>query len=111
MRNLINKFWEGKIKLWKSYWLIGELLNALVILIIFNIEINIYNNKPVEGIIPFLSFNNFNFFNRIILAIWTLFITIGIWRSAESYKGPLIWILITLILLSYRVFAIRIIFF
>ena len=28
MENLIRGFWKGEISLWKSYWLIGELLNA-----------------------------------------------------------------------------------
>ena len=37
--NIIKDFFEGKIKLWKSYWLVGELLNGIVLLVIFNLEI------------------------------------------------------------------------
>ena len=33
--NIIKDFFEGKIKLWKSYWLVGELLNGIVLLVIF----------------------------------------------------------------------------
>ena len=36
---LIKNFFEGKIQLWKSYWLVGELLNGIVLLILFNLEI------------------------------------------------------------------------
>ena len=37
--NIIKDFFEGKIKLWKSYWLVGELLNGIVLLIIFNLSL------------------------------------------------------------------------
>ena len=39
MENLITKFWNGKVPLWKSYWLVGELLNAIFMLSII-IEIS-----------------------------------------------------------------------
>ena len=111
MEKVVKKFWFGQITLWKSYWLVGELLNALTILILFNIEIRIFNNNLITNLIPFISFNNFSFFSKLILISWTLFITIGIWRSAENYKGPFPWIALTLIFLSYRLFSVRIIFF
>ena len=31
-----------------------------------------------------------------------VFITVGIWRSAENYKGSIIWIVATFLFLSYR---------
>jgi len=37
MSNFIINFWYGRIPLWKSYWLIGELINSLVLLLIYNI--------------------------------------------------------------------------
>ena len=110
MEKVVKKFWNGEIVLWKSYWLVGEILNAIVILIIFNIEIRIFKNDLLGNLLPFLSFNNFNFINKLILIFWTLFITIGIWRSAEKYKGPFILITLTLIFLSYRLFGLRLIF-
>ena len=39
---MLYSFWYGRVSLWKSYWLIGELLNALVILAIINLEIYIF---------------------------------------------------------------------
>ena len=44
-KSLLYNFWLGKIRLWKSYWIVGELINALIILLIFNIEINYFKNK------------------------------------------------------------------
>ena len=111
MQNLLYNFWYGKITLWKSYWIVGELINALILLLIFNIDITYFNNIIISNQHPFFSFDNFHFFNKIILMIWTTFITVGIWRSAENYKGNFIWIILTLIFLSYRIFTLRLIFF
>ena len=110
MKNITKNFWNGKISLWKSYWLVGELLNGIIILIIINFEITFFNNN-IENQFPIFSFEDFNLFSKVIIVFWTIFITVGIWRSAENYKGNLIWIILSLILLSYRVFSLRIIFF
>lgn len=107
MKNIIIHFWNGKISLWKSYWIIGELLNALVFLLLYNIEARIFENKLVYDQFPLIFINNFSFISKIFLFIWTIFITVGIWRSAENYKGRIIWIILTMILLSYRIFALR----
>ena len=111
MQKIINDFWNGKITLWRSYWLVGELLNALFILVVFNFEIYLFGNNQFSNSLPFLDFSNFSFFSKIALIIWTIFITVGIWRSAENYKGNIIWILGTFLFLSYRVFSLRLIFF
>ena len=111
MKSLLYNFWFGKITLWKSYWIVGELINALIIFLIFNIEINYFNNINIYNQLPFIYFDNFHFFNKIILIIWTIYITVGIWRSAEKYKGSFIWVVLTLIFLSYRIFTLRLIFF
>ena len=111
MQNLLYNFWYGKITLWKSYWIVGELINVLIIFLIFNIEINYFNNINIYNQLPFINFDNFHFFNKIILIIWTIYITVGIWRSAEKYKGSFIWVVLTLIFLSYRIFTLRLIFF
>jgi hypothetical protein len=110
MEKLISKFWRGEVTLWKSYWLVGELFNALFILAIFNFEIFFFNNQ-FSNSLPFINFNNFNLLSKSVLIIWTIFITVGIWRSAEKYRGSLFWIICVLLFLSYRVFTLRLIFF
>jgi hypothetical protein len=104
-------FWYGKISLWKSYWLVGELLNALILLLIFNIEIYFFKNSNLVQSLPFLHFNSFNILSKILFISWTIYITVGIWRSAENYKGNFIWIVLTLIILSYRLFTLRLVLF
>ena len=110
MEKIINKFWRGKITLWRSYWLVGELLNALFILVVFNFEIYLFGNQ-FSNSLPFLDFTNFSIFSKVTLVIWTIFITVGIWRSAENYKGNIIWVIATFLFLSYRIFSLRLIFF
>ena len=109
--NLIKDFFDGEIKLWKSYWLVGELLNGLVLLIIFNLEIYFFNTSSSVAQIPFLNFSNLTILSKIIIFFWTIFISIGIWRSAENYKGSLIWIILTFIIVAYRCYSLRLIFF
>ena len=95
---IIKDFFDGKIKLWKSYWLVGELLNGLVLLIIFNLEIYFFKSSSLITQIPFLNFSNLSFLSKIIIFIWTIFISIGIWKSAENYKGNIIWIFLTFLI-------------
>ena len=109
--NLVKEFFEGRIKLWKSYWLVGELLNGFVLLIIFNLEIYFLNTNSSVSQIPFLNFSNLSILSKITIFIWTIFISIGIWKSAENYKGSIIWIILTFIIVSYRCYSLRLIFF
>ena len=108
---LIKNFFEGKIQLWKSYWLVGELLNGIVLLILFNLEIFFFNTNNSVSQIPFLNFSNLTLFSKVVIFSWTIFISIGIWRSAENYKGNIIWILLTFLIVSYRCYSLRLIFF
>ena len=111
MSNFIINFWYGRITLWKSYWLIGELINSLFLLLIYNIEIRLLDNLDLYDKILFLNFSNFTLISKFTLFLWTIFITVGIWRSAEAYTGKFIWVVLTLILLSYRIFTLRILFY
>ena len=110
-KQIVNDFWNGKIKLWKSYWLVGELLNGLVLLIIFNLEIYFFNTNSSVSQIPFLNFSNLTILSKTIIFLWTVFISVGIWRSAENYKGSIIWIILTFIIVAYRCYSLRLIFF
>ena len=111
MSNFIINFWYGRISLWKSYWLIGELINSLVLLLIYNIEIRLLDKLYLSNKLLFFNFTNFSLISKFTLFLWTIFITVGIWRSAEAYKGKFIWTVLTLILLSYRIFTLRILFY
>ena len=109
MNNYIINFWYGRTALWKAYWIVGELFNALFLVLIFNIEVRFFNNPTLYKNLPFLDFTSFSLITKFALLIWTIFITVGIWRSAEAYKGKIIWSVLTLLFLSYRLFTLRII--
>ena len=109
-KHIVSDFFNGEIKLWKSYWLVGELLNGLVLLIIFNLEIYFFNTNSSVSQIPFLNFSNLTILSKIIIFSWTIFISIGIWRAAENYKGSIIWIVLTFIIVAYRCYSLRLIF-
>ena len=110
-KQIVSDFWRGEVKLWKSYWLVGELLNGIVLLTIFNLEIYLFNTNSSVTQIPFLNFSNLTLLSKIIIFSWTIFISIGIWRSAENYKGSFIWIILTFIIVAYRCYSLRLIFF
>ena len=84
IEKILTNFWQGKIALWKSYWIVGELINSFIIIVIFNIEVKFLNNAKISEEVFFFSFNNFHFINKLFIILWTFFITIGIWKSAES---------------------------
>ena len=107
MINYIIDFWFGRISLWKSYWIMGELINALFIFALFNLEIRFFNNELFYNQFALFDFGNFTIISKIIIFFWTIFLTVGIWRSAEAYKGKFVWIFLTLLILSYRIFSIR----
>ena len=65
----IKDFFEGKVKLWKSYWLVGELLNGIVLLIIFNLEIYFFNTNSSVSQIPFLNFTNLNLISKFVIFV------------------------------------------
>ncbi len=109
MISIFSSFWNGKIALWKSYWLVGELLNAIALLIIFNLEIHIFGNNKFLEFFPIINYSDLTLFSKLTILFWSIYITVGIWRSAEKYKGNLIWIILSLIVLSYRLFTLRLI--
>ena len=111
MKKIFSRFWRGDITLWRSYWLVGELLNALFILVIFNLEIYLFGNNQFTNYLPFLDFSNFTLLTKLLLMIWTILISVGIWRSAENYNGSIFWVVATFLFLSYRIFSLRLIFF
>ena len=106
---IVNKFWYGNIKLWKSFWVIGILHALFINYLIPFIEKNIFNNHQIfillqiqDYQIPILNIVKVHFISKIIIIISTIFITIGIWRSAEKYNGNIIVIFLTLIYLSFN---------
>ena len=79
MKKLLYKFWKGEITLWKSYWLFGEILNAIFLFLLLNLEIYMFKNTGLFNNVLFFDFRNLTILSKIIIIIWTLFITVGVW--------------------------------
>ena len=99
--NIANKlmmFFQGNIRLWKSFWLIGEIVYPIFLfIIIFYIEIKLYNNEQVLLNLPFnnanmpiIDYYKLHIISKIFYFVLTIFVTVGIWRSAEKYRGSFI---------------------
>ena len=109
IRNKLFEFWYGKIKLWKAFWIIGILHALLLNYMIPQIEKLMFNKEKIFIVIQIqdyqvsvLDFIKVHFISKIIIIISTLFVTVGIWRSAENYNGSFIIILLTLTYLSFN---------
>ncbi len=108
--NYFKLFWNGNIKLWKSFWLVGELIYGIALIIIIQLDKFFFKSPNIDNQITFFYFNNLGFFSKIILLVVTVIISVGVWRSAEKYKGNIIWILITFVYVGYRIFSLRLLF-
>ena len=75
MKDKINQFWLGNITLWKSYWLVGVVVSFFAGFILGVV------GELLKA--PFV----------IVLGLiaWQVFVTVGIWRSSEKYKGAVFW--------------------
>ena len=107
--NIIKDFFEGKIKLWKSFWIIGFGHQILLFYLIPVFEKVIFNNLEIYGYIQFSQetfqipdFTRISFLTKLIVILSTIYVTIGIWRSSENYNGNLFWIVLTFIYLSFN---------
>ena len=87
-KGFIMDFWNGDVKLWKSFWLMRTLA-AFVYGVIIATAWAVMN--------PYVEF-------PILLALILIvpvdvFMIIGTWRSSDKYKGPKFWAVLTKIVL------------
>ena len=107
-KQIINDFWNGKIKLWKSFWLVGFGHQILLFYLIPIFEKVIFNNSEIYGYIQFNQetiqipdFTRISFLTKLIVILSAVYVTIGIWRSSENYNGSFFWIIVTFVYLSF----------
>jgi hypothetical protein len=107
--NIFIRFLNGKIKLWKSFWLIGFLHGFFVMYGLPIIEIFFFQNKNFFTIVvlnnlefKIIDYTKITFISKLIMIISLAIVTIGIWRSAENYKGKTFIIFLTLFYLTFN---------
>ena len=106
---LIKNFFEGKVKLWKAFWLVGISHAILLIYFIPIFEKVIFNNLEIYGFIQINQetfklpdFTKISFLSKLIVILSTIYVTIGIWRSSENYDGNFFLIIVTFIYLAFN---------
>ena len=74
--NFFVKFWNGDLSLPMSYWLVGLVFGIVVG---FSIGILVFALGMPEVMI------------NILIIPWAIYVSVGIWRSSDKYKGPKFW--------------------
>lgn len=85
---LIKALWHGDVSLAKTFWLYGACINLLFIIVFLYFEIQrqiLFT--PIGRILFWLFF--------LSSTVYTPFILISIWRSANKYKGPSVYVILT----------------
>ena len=109
--NLIQDFFEGKIKLWKSFWIAGELIYGFLLLVLLQLDKYFFSDlSERSNYLSIFNLNNLSFISKLFLILITLFISIGVWRAAENYRGSILIILLVFIYYGYRVFSLVLLF-
>ena len=109
--NLIQDFFEGKIKLWKSFWIVGELIYGFLLLVLLQLDKYLFSElSERSNNISIFNLNNLSLISKFFLILITLFISIGVWRAAENYRGSIFTILFVFIYYGYRVSSLVLLF-
>ena len=107
--NLITDFFYGKVKLWKSFWLVGFGHSLSLFFFVPIFEKIILKNTEIYSFIEinqeffqFPDFSKLSLLSKLIVILSTLYVTVGIWRSSEKYEGSFFWIVLTFFYLSFN---------
>ena len=109
--NLIQDFFGGKIKLWKSFWIAGELIYGFLLLVLLQLDKYLFSElSERSNYLSIFNLNNLSVISKLFLILITIFISIGVWRAAENYRGSIFIILFVFIYYGYRVFSLVLLF-
>ena len=79
---LISYIWNGKLPLWKVYWLFGVLGG-----IVFRFADMILSGPQSDGTISL----GFSSLFALLYIIYFTIVLVGVWRSATNYTGHVVW--------------------
>lgn len=82
--SLIRALWQGEVSLAKTYWIFGICINVLLFISLSYILSNELLFSTPQGKLIFWMLVAFSL-------IYTPFILISIWRSANKYAGTKTW--------------------
>ncbi len=93
----LRRLWFGEVPLALTFWGFG-VLGSLILFVPFFVERTGAFNHPHNLIVLTLSINA----AAAALAAYTLFMAAAIWRSADRYRGPLIWTVMAKVVVILR---------
>lgn len=82
-----NKLWRGDVTLVISYWIFGIFFLRIIAapFYLFLAEHHLDANLEFDWQVPAI------LFYRVAIITFTIFIYVGIWKSANNYKGSHWW--------------------
>lgn len=82
--NVIVRLWRGDVPLWKTYWIYGALVGAIL-----NILLTIWLYQRSYYAEAFSKFDQYfiSYFFLAVIIVYSILISVGIWRSANKYRN------------------------
>ncbi len=109
--NLVQDFFKGNIKLWKSFWIAGELIYGFFLIVLIQLDKYLFSEfSERSNDLSIFNLNYLSIISKLFLILITIFISIGVWRAAEKYRGSIFIILFVFIYYGYRVSSLVLLF-
>ena len=109
--SFIQDFFEGKVSLWKSFWIAGELIYGFLLLVLIQLDKYFFSKiSETSNYVSIFNLNNLNLISKLSLILITFFISIGVWRAAENYRGSIFIVLFVFVYYGYRVSSLVLLF-
>lgn len=84
--NIIVRLWRGEVPLWKTYWLYGSLAGVIINLSVTWLTYQIYYYRSNASDLSKFDVYAISYTILVIITLYTLLITVGVWRSANNYR-------------------------
>ena len=66
--NIIKDFFEGKIKLWKSFWITGELIYGFLLLVLLQLDKYLFSElSERSNYLSIFNLNNLSVISKLFL--------------------------------------------
>lgn len=92
--NFLGQLWRGEVALVKTYWIYGVLVSFLLNGAVLLISRNLVGITGAPWLL--LVF-------WAISILYTLFIAVAIWRSADKYPGQKVWAILAKVMVVLSV--------
>ncbi|MCG8529909.1 MAG: hypothetical protein MI749_04515 [Desulfovibrionales bacterium] len=79
--DIFKKLWRGDLPLYVTFWLFGMIIGTILSVLVTNYALEPVTGTGTATIIIWLG----------IAILYTGFMCVSLWRSADKYKGAAIW--------------------